>query len=71
MADQVTGHPTIETPKRPEDLLYWRGKDVKTMSRDELEAALREACVLYSNLLDEQSRRGKFTAEMMRLAARR
>lgn len=59
-----------ETAKKPEDLLYWCGKDVKTMTRDELEAALRHAATLYDNLLRENRERGRFATEMMRLAAR-
>lgn len=61
---------TLDTAKKPEDLLYWCGKDVTTMSRDELESALRHSCVLYHNLLEDRRRQGKFTADLMRIAAR-
>lgn len=62
---------SLNTAKRPEDLVYWMGKDVTTMTRDELEVALRQSCVLYNNLLESNLERGRFTADLMRFAARR
>ena len=60
----------MNAEKLPEDLLYWMGKDVTTMTRDELESALRISCSLYHNLLEDQQRRGHFIADLMRLAVR-
>ena len=62
---------TAKTVRNPEDLLYWCGKDVRTMTRDELEAALRQAAVLYDAALKDALSRGRFAADMMRLAASR
>lgn len=56
---------------KPEDVVRWCGKDIRTMTRDELEIALRHAAVLYQELLDSNLERSRFTADMMRLAARR
>lgn len=56
---------------RPEDLKTWCGKDITTMTRDELEAALRQAGVMYQNQLQFNLHRGEFTTDLMRWAARR
>lgn len=57
--------------KKPEELLTWCGRDIATMTRDELEQALRQCAALYQNKLEENMERGKFTADLMRMVASR
>ena len=57
--------------RTPDEVMTWRGKDITTMTRDELEVALRESATLYNNALEDRRERSKFTYELMKLAARR
>ncbi len=52
-------------------LLTWCGKDVMTMTREELEKALRHSCRLLENEREYQRERSKFTVDLMRLVAHR
>ncbi|MFA7279591.1 MAG: hypothetical protein WC100_05810 [Sterolibacterium sp.] len=52
-----------------ENLVYWMGKDIRQMSRDELEEALRVAASINRNLMEENTKRARLYGEMMRLGS--